>query len=291
MRDTPTVTNRRALAEAPSALLCGQIGSLTARAELVAGQTRLTTLHCRPPIQALRALHLEPDLPDLAHLLLTSVAGGVLQGDQLSVAVYVGPGARLHLGTTSATRIYRMPDAEAVQETRLVTEGDSYLEQVQGHLIPYAGARFAQNTEVIWDPASHIVLLELIGPGRAARGEACAYERVSSRLRVSLPNGETVVADHLELDATNTRLGALGGRGAVGTLLVLDRNFDAQVLREVAAGSACYAGAGNLPLRCGAWMRVIASRVEEARPTLITGWAAARKVLLGTRAPEVLEPA
>ena len=89
------------------AIQSGMHGGVHLRAELIAGRTRITDLACRPPLQVLRAHHLDRARPDLASVILASPAGGILQGDRLTIDIRVGPGATLRVATQSATRLYR----------------------------------------------------------------------------------------------------------------------------------------------------------------------------------------
>ncbi|HLF94026.1 MAG TPA: urease accessory protein UreD, partial [Planctomycetota bacterium] len=51
-------------------------------------------------------------------------------------------------------------------------------------LIPHAGARFVEDLELEVAPGGCALAWEVLTPGRAARGESLAYDRLEFRLRV-----------------------------------------------------------------------------------------------------------
>ena len=99
---------------------------------------------------------------------IVSPSGGVLQGDRLEIDVRVGGGARLHLDTPSATRLYRMPDGRAEQRVSLGRRG-RWLPGVPARIltIPFAGADFASRTRAEVAEAATLILAEVVtrGPG------------------------------------------------------------------------------------------------------------------------------
>src|SRR5262249_33300677 len=91
----------------------GRDGTLRLRFARRAGRTVLTGRRFTLPLQALEPADLE-GRGDLV-LLLLNPTGGVLGGDVLETDVTLGPGARVVLGTPSATRVYRTAGPPAVQ--------------------------------------------------------------------------------------------------------------------------------------------------------------------------------
>jgi urease accessory protein len=258
----------------------------------IAGRTRLAELRCRPPLQALRAHHLDPNLPDMAFVIVASPGGGVLQGDRLELSVEVEAGARLHLDTSSATRLYRMPGGAAASDVRLDVGPGACLELVPDPYVPYAGARFRQETRAIVHETGVLLLGEVVAAGRAARAEELRYERFETALDVRRPSGELLYRDTCRLvpgeglDAP----GLLGrGRPVLGTLHVVAAGFAPDALAsalEAEEGLAgAYWGASELPHGAGAWLRVLAPDVARAAAAIDAGWRAARRALMGCEPP------
>ncbi|HEY4028198.1 MAG TPA: urease accessory protein UreD [Candidatus Dormibacteraeota bacterium] len=260
-------------------------------ARRIGGRTRLAELSCRPPLQVMRAHHLDPALPDMAFVIVASPGGGVLQGDRLHMSVEVEAGARLHLDTSSATRLYRMPRGEAGSEVRLHVGPGACLELVPDPYLPYAGARFRQATRAVVHETGVLLLGEVVAAGRAARGEELRYERFESLLEVSRPSGTLLSRDACRL-APGDGLDAPGllgsGRPVVGTLHVVAAGFGPDPLAgalETADRDGVYWGASELPNGAGAWMRVLAPDVATACAAVHGAWCAARRALLGAEPP------
>ncbi|MFN8620932.1 MAG: urease accessory protein UreD [Chloroflexota bacterium] len=273
------------LPEAPStAPIRGQAGRLEVRAAVSGGRTRFTHVLQRPPLGISRALPADPREPRMAMAMVTSAAGGVLQGDRLEMDVRVEAGAWLVLGTQSATRFYRMPDATARLTTTLEVAADAWLEVVPDPWIPYAGAAIRSHTDARVASGGVLVLMEIVTAGRSSRGESFAFARVESHTEIAV-DGLPRAADTLIL-APGDRDGLLarvGPDAAVGSLFVVAPGRDPGVLADALAGAtgttSDWAGASTLPGDAGAWLRTVSRDPGAARALLLAGWAAARGAL------------
>ena len=260
-------------------------GGVRLRADYIAGRTRITDLACRPPLQVLRAHHVEQQRPDLASVILASPAGGILQGDELTIDIRVGPGARLRVGTQSATRIYRAPSGMAHQVVRLEVETGGYLEYLPDPYIPYAGSHFISGTTAIVAADAALIIGEVVAPGRAARGEILAFERFESTVEIARLDGRLLATDAVILDRREPLcvVGALGRYVAVGTLLVIHPGFSPAILRDAAndqGGPTSSIGASALPNDAGAWVRVLTDRLGEAGAVIEAAHRAAKRAVL-----------
>src|SRR2546428_13311779 len=162
-------------------------GHLRLRAERIGDRTRLTELECRAPLQLMRCHHLDAALPDMAHATIVSPSGGVLQGDRLQIVVRVDGGARLHLNSPSAIRLYRMPDGRAEQEVTLTVEGDGHLEYLPDPAIPFAGADFAIRTLARVADDATLIVAEAVTGGRAPRRGGPRVGRHPTGRQISRP--------------------------------------------------------------------------------------------------------
>lgn len=270
-------------------------GHLRLHAECVGGRTRLTELECRAPMQLMRCHHLDAALPDMAFATIVSPSGGVLQGDRLEVAVKVGRGARLHLDTPSATRLYRMPDGRAEQRVRLVVEEGGYLEYLPDPAIPFAGADFASRTRAEVAEAATLILAEAVTAGRAARGEVHQFRRYESVVEIARLAGPVRAMDATILDPLDGlgRPGRLGAYAASGALYVIHAGFDVQTLRDAIADAASpglMAGASSLPANLGAWLKVLGPDGPSVSALLGRAAAAAHLAILGSPPPASRRP-
>jgi urease accessory protein len=262
-----------------------RVGRLSAVASTAAGRTVLQALHSEGTLKAMRAHHLDPFVPAMAFLTIASPGGGVLQGDRLEIDVTVEAGAQLHVGTTSATRIYSMPHAAAEARTCLNVAGGAYVEHIPDPFIPYAGSRYAGCGRHVVAAGGTLVLTEVVGPGRQARGESLAYEYFASETEVRRPDGRLLFRDTVRLHR-GERL--LGTSRAIGSLYAISDGLDASVFN--AALTHCdekgiLAGCSQLPNDAGSWFRVMAPDAPSAHDAINSAWAAARRRILGFGPP------
>lgn len=270
-------------------------GHLRLRAERVGGRTRLTELECRAPLQLMRCHHLDTALPDMAYATIVSPSGGVLQGDRLSIEVSVGGGARLHLDTPSATRLYRMPDGPAEQEVSLLVEEGGYLEYLPDPAIPFAGADFVSRTRAEVAETATLIGAEAVTAGRAARGEVHQFRRYESVVEIARPGGPVLGLDATVLDPLEglSAPGRLGAYAASGALYAIHPGFDAQLLRDAvgnAAGPDLIAGASSLPADLGAWLKALGPDGPAVSALLGRVAAAAHRAILGSPPPPSRRP-
>jgi len=136
-----------------------------------------------PPWKVVRAFDL-PHSGKLVHL--HNVSGGVLAGDRLELQVDVEAGAAAQITTTGATRLYRhRAGAEDSEQVSRFTVGDgALLEYLPDTVIPYAGSRHRQSTEIRLGRGASLFWWEVLAPGRLASGERFAFERLRLQTQV-----------------------------------------------------------------------------------------------------------
>jgi urease accessory protein len=125
---------------------------------------------------------------------LHNVSGGVLGGDNLELSVEVGARAHAQLTTTGATRIYRSRefDVPARQSTVIDVGENALLEYLPDPLIPFAAARYQQETIIKLSPGGGLFWWETIAPGREASGELFEYDLLKLKLDVAVNDTPTV---------------------------------------------------------------------------------------------------
>ncbi len=249
-----------------SALPLGKTGKLVAVAARLGTRTALRSLHTEGTLKAMRVHHLDPALPAMAFLTIASPGGGVLQGDRLEVEISVEGGAQLHVGTTSATRIYTMPQAHAEARTRFVVANGAYAEFLPDPFMPYAGSRFAGFSRHVVADEGALVLAEVVGP-------------VLFRDTTRLCPADGLVAP-----------GMLGGGLAIGSLYAISAGLNASIFESVMARcveQGLAAGCSELPSSAGCWFRVLAHDAPTAHDAVTTAWALARARLVGSAPPAV----
>lgn len=189
----------------------------------------------------------------------STLGGGLVDGDQLELEISVGPGARAFVSSQGPTRVFRSTRGAASVTCARVAEGGALM------LFPdptacFAGARYAQTTEVCLAPESSLLLWEALSAGR----ERWGFTRCETTLRV-LP----YLDERWLLDPEQGPLAERMGRfGAIGTLLVVGPLFAslAQSIQERIDAGPVREGAALVesvsPLRDGAVV------VRAAAPTV-----------------------
>ena len=285
-----------------------------------AGRTRLTHTRTRPPLQVQQALYPDNALPDMAFVFLANPTGGLLDGDRQEISVAVHSGAKAHITTQSAAKIYAMPrGGQAEQRINLNVAAGGYLEYLPDPLIPYRDAALNQTIVINLEPGAALLTWEVITPGRTAMGEAFRYRRISSRLTVTRrgknPPAYREAFDLTPADGSLTELGLLGpadiphppngpppgasrqspsgpslaGR-VLGSMLILcepdaARNILERLPESRSTCDGIYAAASPLPDGAGAGVKAIGPDTEAVQSTLSRAWAAARQELLDAPPP------
>jgi urease accessory protein len=179
------------------------------------GDSRRTILaECEQqlPLRVVRAFQLD-DGGALVHL--HNLSGGVLGGDQLDVIIEVGPGAVAQVTSTGATRIYRSRQNTEPGESRLQirVEDHGLVEYLPDQLIPYAGSRYRQETQIDLGPNAGLFWWEIVSPGREARNELFAYELLRLKTRVSVL-GSPIALEHMKIEPAERSIFSLARLGA-----------------------------------------------------------------------------
>ncbi len=140
---------------------------------------------------------------------LLSLGPGLCGGDTMRLDVTAGPGTRVIVTTTAATRVMSMdPDISAEQHVFLRAGVSSALEYYPCITLPYPGSAFVQTIAADAADGARVGLLECWGMGRAARSEYLQFRSLSSRTTVSI-DGVVRYADAIHLDPQATDLASV----------------------------------------------------------------------------------
>jgi urease accessory protein len=209
----------------------------------------------------------------------------------LEIDISIEEGAQLHVGTTSATRIYGMPNGAAEAMTQFTVARGAYCEYVPDPFIPYAGSRFSGRARHVVAEDGALLLAEVVGPGRQARGESLAYDFFHSETEVRRPDGRLLFRDTTRLTPADdlSSPGLLGAWRAIGTLYAIAGGIEASVFDSTIAYCeeiGLLAGCSELPNGAGMWFRVMALDAPSAYDAVKAAWAAARMQVLGFVPPD-----
>jgi urease accessory protein len=255
-----------------------------------ANQTRMMNSEQRPPLKVIRAFA-QPDGGTLVHL--HNISGGVLGGDQLQMEFDIGPQASVQLTSTSATRIYRsrpgVPTAQ--QQTRAHVQSGGLLEYLPDPLIPFAGARYRQHTEILLEDDAGLCWWEMLTPGRVASGERFAYEQVQMGLEIKTAS-RPILYEHFSLEPQRrspTAATALGEYHYLGNLylcrvgkapsywLQLEKEWG-QLAHQISRPGECIWGVSALAAH-GLVIRALSQEGRAITAGLLSFWKLARPAI------------
>ncbi len=247
---------------------CGTRGGAGLSVNIVAGRSAVTEAWSSNPLKLLVPRSRGPSV----WAYLSSFGGGLVAGDQTSVDVSVGEGARCFLTTQSSTKVYRNPDGRPCGH-RLTArlEKDSLFILAPDPVQPFADSRYHQAQQFHLAPGAGLVLLDWFTAGRTARGERWSFNQFRSRNDCFIDGGRRL-ADSLELDRAHGDPGGahrLGRFNCAALITILGDPLEAdakKLLDEIASRPVERRGRlviAASPLRGGAVVRVAGERLEE----------------------------
>lgn len=150
----------------------------------------------------------------------SSLGGGLVDGDHLTVDLDVAEGASALLSSQGSTRVYRSPRGCRNELTARVGEG-ALLALVPDPTMCFSGARYAQCQDVRLAPGASLVVMDLVTAGRSANGERWTFTHFASTLRVHR-EGRALLDERWLLDPAHGVLPERLGRfDALGTVLLV----------------------------------------------------------------------
>jgi urease accessory protein len=209
-------------------------------------------------------------LPDVggveAEAVMINTAGGIAGGDDFSVAIEAGEGARLAVTTAAAEKVYRAIDAASRVEVRLSIARDAALRWLPQETILFDGARLERSIEADVADGGSLVIAESMVLGRTAMDETVRQGDLIDRWRIR-HGGRLVVADTLrmkgEIAGLLARPAAGGGACAIGTIVMVPGD---EALAERAR--ACLADCGS-EAGVSAWNGIAVIRLCASDATLL----------------------
>lgn len=236
--------------------------------QLVSRQSTATSVRSASPLRML-----VPKARGASVWTLTSgLGGGYVAGDQTSLGVQVGTGARCFLGTQASTKVYRNPAGRPCRhELRARVEEEALLVLAPDPVQCFAESIYEQRQQIRLARGSSLVLVDWLTSGRAARGERWAFSGYHSRLEV-FSDEQVVFVDSLRLDPRDGPLdepARMGRFNCVALVLLMGRSLSAAIetlLAETAARPVsrrsdflCSAS----PIHDGALLRLAGTSVEQ----------------------------
>jgi urease accessory protein len=270
----------------------GKNGLLRLRFERRGARTILADLERRSPFMAQRVLYPERSLPDLGWLFIITTSGCVLQGDRMALEVALGPGARAHLTTQSATKIHTMDANYAAQTQHISLADGAYLEFMPDPLIPHRRARFLSDTRIGLAETATLLYSEIMQPGRKHHhpDECFGATVLSLATTATRPSGRLLFAEKLLVEPERRPLrqtGVMGPFDVLANVILLtpkgnaDR-VDARVDSAVDLEQGLAFGVCRLPNDSGLIFKVLARETRQVKAKVREFWEVVREEITGT---------
>jgi urease accessory protein len=185
-----------------------------------------------------------------------------------------------------------MPDGSAHQKVHLEAKRGSYIEYLPDQLIPQAQSSYEQETTIDLDHGSMLIASEIVAPGRLARGEVFAFDRLKLETRIRI-DGSTLFTDRILMEPTTMPIdirGVLGSFLYSGNLLALAPGGDAKGAYDAVScldmtGEDFRLGVGVLPGTVGILVRVLARSSSTITRLMEEAWSQIRMQMIGAPAP------
>ena len=272
----------------------GKVGYLRMRFARRPARSELVELERIAPLLVQRALYWDEEMPELPICMITSVGGGTLQGDRLTIVVDVDEGACAHVTTQGATRIHAMDSNHAAQLQQLTVGDDAYLEFLPDVTIPYRGARYVSRTKVVAAPSATVLVAETVMAGRKHHcGERFRYQVLSLATEVVRADGTPVFTEKLLIEPARRSPdlpGVMQHFDAFGNLLILtpaataDR-IVARVPPQFDLTEGLASGLSRLPNSAGLMLRVVGTESHQVRSRMREVWQVVREEAVGRTLP------
>ena len=179
-------------------------------------KTALVKRQHHGPLTVQRAFY--PEGP-LCHVYVLHPPGGIVGGDQLTIAADIAEHAQALITTPAAGKFYRSGGAEAQQTVQLNVAQQASLEWLPQETIIYQGAQLSSSMELNLADNARFIGWEVLALGRPAAGEG--FDEGQAKLNWQIKrNGQLLYRERLQLDALAfaARWG-MAGHSACGTLL------------------------------------------------------------------------
>lgn len=270
-------------------------------------ETVLSDMERRVPFLVQKGLYWDEGLPDMPCVMIITTTGCVVQGDRMALQIRVGPYARAHVTTQSATKVHMMSSNYAVQLQEITVEEGGYLEYMPDPVIPHRTSRFLTDTRISVAETGSLLYSEILLPGRKYhhRDELFGFDVYSSRIAAVRLRGNGAAGDEqggknrplfiekfiLEPHANDvSRIGVMNGFEVFGNVILLgppEKVLAVQenVVAEVNGDAGIAWGCSLLPYNCGCVFKVLGLSSESVQAKVREFWAIGRKILTGAELP------
>jgi len=155
---------------------------------------------------------------DVCHVYVLHPPGGVVAGDNLTIAVNAGFDSAALITTPAAGKFYRSDGKPARQQVNLTVAAGASLEWLPQETIIYEGARVAAEVKLELAAGAYFIGWEILALGRPAANEGFAAGEAAMNWQI-FRAGELFYRERLKLDAEAFAANwGLHGQSVCGTL-------------------------------------------------------------------------
>jgi urease accessory protein len=173
-------------------------------------KTSIKNQFYRVPLCIKRALYLEETCPEMAYIYIISPSGGILQGDRYRTDIALKNGAKSHITTQSATRVYKMNKNFGTQIINLEVDDDCYLEYIPDQIIPFKNSKYYQVSNIKVHDSATCIYSEILTPGRVASNESFEYDICYMKVKAVNHLNKTRFIDIAKLEPKKENIKSFG---------------------------------------------------------------------------------
>ena len=205
-------------------------------------------------VRAKAPLELRGPFPGASYYLRNTTAG-VFGGDVYEVDVTSAAGSTVRVASGSATKVYAGDGRRSSLTVRLTVEPGATLRWGPHATIVQAGASYRQATAVSVARGGRALLGEVLVLGRPAHGERFDFQRLESRLNVTL-DGVEVYNEAYSLRPGPDLVASMAGRAVLASVYAIGfKAAEAAPHLELALAGESLAGWSELPNGAGLVVR------------------------------------
>jgi len=209
----------------------GRCGALSYVFERQGARTMLAQSSCSSPWHYFPPSFLDDS--GCAYTWLVNPSGGLVGGDQVTVAAHLRAGTHVLMTSPSANRVYRSEGMPAEQDIRLTVGDGARLEWLPELTIPFAGSRFRQSIQVELAPDATVVLWDAMASGRVARDERWAFTSYENEIVIRTASEQSAIE---RLSVTSDSVGVtIKSWDYVGSLFVVGEAIEPEKLAALEA--------------------------------------------------------
>lgn len=179
-------------------------------------------------------IHLDSE--KISTYFIVGLGGGYVEGEKYKYSINLKEDTRAIITTQASTKVYKCVHGEKTeQETIINLEKNSILEYITDSVILYKDAIYKQVNNIYMDESATLIYSDGITSGWSKEGEEFQYSNVQLKTKVYV-NNKIVLLDNLLVNPREddvTKLGFFEGYQNFGTLLVINKNINVEIIEEL----------------------------------------------------------